>query len=106
MKLHVIVPAAVLLSIAGAAAAYAAPEDSGTTTTAAVAETAPVAATAEVAATAPVAGVATTAEQHILFDAASSALLYDADGAGGAAAIRFGTVQAGATVTAADIWVV
>ncbi|MCR0981560.1 choice-of-anchor I family protein [Roseomonas populi] len=49
---------------------------------------------------------ATTAEQHVLFDAATSALLYDADGAGGAAAIRFATVQAGAVVTAADIWVV
>ncbi|MBP0492034.1 choice-of-anchor I family protein [Roseomonas indoligenes] len=50
--------------------------------------------------------VAATAEQHVLFDAATSALYYDADGAGGADAIRFGTVQAGAAVTAADIWVV
>ncbi|WP_458093932.1 choice-of-anchor I family protein [Roseomonas sp. WA12] len=50
--------------------------------------------------------VATTADQHVLYDQASGTLLYDADGAGGAAAIRIGTLVAGTALAASDIWVV
>jgi hypothetical protein len=49
---------------------------------------------------------AATAEQHILYDAASGKILYDADGAGGAAAVTIGLTQPDAGLTAADIWVV
>ena len=50
--------------------------------------------------------MATTADQHILYDQASGNLLYDADGVGGAGAVRIGTLAAGTALTAADIWVV
>ncbi|WP_458098004.1 glycerophosphodiester phosphodiesterase family protein [Roseomonas sp. WA12] len=50
--------------------------------------------------------VATTADQHVLYDQASGTLLYDADGAGGAAAIRIGTLVTGTALAAQDVWVV
>jgi len=43
---------------------------------------------------------ATTAAQHLLYDAASGSLLYDADGAGGVAAVLFATVTAGLALSA------
>ncbi|WP_338661584.1 glycerophosphodiester phosphodiesterase family protein [Pararoseomonas sp. SCSIO 73927] len=49
---------------------------------------------------------ATTAEQHLLYDGATGDFLYDADGAGGAAAIRIGTLVAGTELSVGDIWVV
>ncbi|WP_338665943.1 alkaline phosphatase [Pararoseomonas sp. SCSIO 73927] len=48
---------------------------------------------------------ATTAEQHVLYDQASGDFLYDADGLGGAAAVRIGTLVAGTALTAQDVWV-
>jgi glycerophosphoryl diester phosphodiesterase len=50
--------------------------------------------------------VATSAAQHLLFDQASGLIAYDADGAGGDAAIRIGSVRAGLALTEADFWVV
>jgi Ca2+-binding RTX toxin-like protein len=47
---------------------------------------------------------ATTAGQRVLYDAASNALFYDADGAGGAAAVRIGVVVADHALHAQDIW--
>ena len=49
---------------------------------------------------------AATAEQHLLYDQASGDVLYDADGQGGAAAIRIGTLVAGTELSVGDIWVV
>jgi serralysin len=43
---------------------------------------------------------ASTADQHILYDKATGALLYDVDGSGAAAAIKFATMAAGAALTA------
>jgi Ca2+-binding RTX toxin-like protein len=47
---------------------------------------------------------ATTAAQRVLYDAASDALFYDADGAGGVAAVRIGVVVADHVLHAQDIW--
>ncbi|MBP0445301.1 choice-of-anchor I family protein [Roseomonas sp. SSH11] len=49
---------------------------------------------------------ASTADQHLLYNAATGALYYDADGVGGAASIRIGHVAQGTALTAQDIWVV
>ncbi|MBP0445325.1 hypothetical protein J8J14_11095 [Roseomonas sp. SSH11] len=49
--------------------------------------------------------VATTAEQHILYEQTTGALFYDADGAGGAGAVRIGSFGSGTVLTAADLWV-
>jgi cysteinyl-tRNA synthetase len=43
---------------------------------------------------------------RILYDAATGALAYDADGAGGGKAIEFARLHAGLSVSAADFWVV
>lgn len=51
-------------------------------------------------------GAATTSSQHIIYDAGSGNLLYDKDGVGGLAAVIFGHVTAGLTVTASDFLVV
>nr|WP_245214243.1 glycerophosphodiester phosphodiesterase family protein [Pararoseomonas indoligenes] len=48
---------------------------------------------------------ATTAEQHVLYDKASGDLFYDADGQGGTAAIRIGTLVAGTDLSVSDVWV-
>jgi 2',3'-cyclic-nucleotide 2'-phosphodiesterase (5'-nucleotidase family) len=47
-----------------------------------------------------------TAGQHLLYDQGSGVLFYDADGAGGADAIRIGAVAQGTSLSAADVWVV
>lgn len=47
-------------------------------------------------------GVAQAAEDRILYDSATGALYWDADGAGGADAVQFAAVQAGMALTAAD----
>ena len=46
---------------------------------------------------------ALTADQHVIWNAATGALFYDADGAGGAAQVQIAVLQAGATVTFQDI---
>ncbi|SHK05108.1 hypothetical protein SAMN02745194_04064, partial [Roseomonas rosea] len=46
-----------------------------------------------------------TAGQHVLYDQGSGALFYDADGAGGANAIRIGSLAQGTSLSAADVWV-
>ncbi|QNQ10072.1 beta strand repeat-containing protein [Sphingomonas alpina] len=52
-------------------------------------------------------GPATTADQHILYDAATGTLSYDADGSGAGAAIIFATLaNHPATITSADFLVV
>ena len=51
-------------------------------------------------------GAATTASQHILYDASTGNLSYDKDGSGGLAAVVFAHVTAGLTVTASDFLVV
>jgi Ca2+-binding RTX toxin-like protein len=52
-------------------------------------------------------GAATTADQHILYDAATGNLSYDADGSGAGAAIVFAKLQnLPATITSADFVVV
>ena len=50
-------------------------------------------------------GAATTAAQHILYDAATGTVSYDADGNGSAKALPFAQVGAGHTLTAADFTV-
>lgn len=46
---------------------------------------------------------AVTADQHVVWNAATGALFYDADGAGGAAQVQIAVLQAGAVVTYQDI---
>ena len=46
---------------------------------------------------------ATTVDQHVIWNAATGALFYDADGAGGAAQVQIALLQPGATVTYQDI---
>lgn len=50
-------------------------------------------------------GSATTADQRILYATNTGALLYDADGNGSGAAVRFATLSAGLSLTEADILV-
>lgn len=50
--------------------------------------------------------VATEADDRIIFDTTSGALLYDADGSGGAAGIRFAVLSSGLSLTAANFEVV
>ncbi len=50
-------------------------------------------------------GAATTAAQHILYNADTGALSYDADGSGAGAAIQFATLQAHLTITNTDFLV-
>jgi Ca2+-binding RTX toxin-like protein len=59
------------------------------------------------AASAFVAGTAAQdADDRIIFDAATGALLYDSDGTGSTAAIQFASLQPGASLTSADIFVI
>ncbi len=51
-------------------------------------------------------GVATTAAQHILYNADTGALSFDADGSGAGAAIQFATLQTHLTITNTDFVVV
>ena len=51
-------------------------------------------------------GAATTASQHILYDAGTGNLSYDKDGVGGLAAITFAHVTPGLTVTASDFLII
>ena len=46
------------------------------------------------------------ADDHIIYDAASGALFYDADGVGGAAATRFAILQNTAAIDAEDFFVI
>ncbi|NPD15564.1 calcium-binding protein [Xinfangfangia sp. D13-10-4-6] len=48
---------------------------------------------------------ATTAEHRILYDKPTGRLFYDADGAGGAAAVHFATLSGAPTITASDFLV-
>ncbi len=50
-------------------------------------------------------GAATTAAQHILYDADTGALSYDADGSGAGAAIQFAMLQAHLDITSTDFMV-
>ena len=50
-----------------------------------------------------VAARAQTADQHVIYDAATGALFYDADGAGGAAQVQIATLTGRPWLTAADI---
>ncbi|WP_062207316.1 type I secretion C-terminal target domain-containing protein [Aureimonas sp. AU12] len=47
--------------------------------------------------------VATTADQHVIYNAKTGGLFYDADGAGGAAAQQIATLSSNLALTAADI---
>ena len=49
---------------------------------------------------------ATTASQRIIYNSTNGAVSYDADGVGGAAAIRFATLATGLSLTEADFVVV
>jgi len=49
---------------------------------------------------------ATEADDRIIYNAATGALLFDADGAGGAAAVQFATVTAGLVMTASEFTVI
>ncbi|ESR25656.1 Alkaline phosphatase [Lutibaculum baratangense AMV1] len=49
---------------------------------------------------------AADADDHVIYNQATGDLFYDADGAGGAAQIRFATLNTGLTMTAADFMVV
>ena len=51
-------------------------------------------------------GTAADADDYIIYDAASGALFYDADGAGGAAATRFATLQNTAAIDVEDFFVI
>ena len=51
-------------------------------------------------------GAAGTADHRIIYNATTGTLLYDADGAGGAAAIAFAHVSAGLAMTAAEFLVI
>ncbi len=49
---------------------------------------------------------ASDADDRILYDAATGALYFDADGAGGAAAVQFASVTAGLAITASEFTVI
>jgi Ca2+-binding RTX toxin-like protein len=50
--------------------------------------------------------VAQDADDRILYDPGTGALLFDFDGAGGAAAVQFATLQAGLSLSASDFQVI
>ena len=49
---------------------------------------------------------ASQADDRIVYNSATGALLFDADGAGGAAAVQFATLSGGLALTSADFLVV
>ena len=51
-------------------------------------------------------GAGDGAEDRIVYDKATGALFYDADGTGGAAQIRFATLAKGLKMTYADFFVI
>ncbi len=53
-----------------------------------------------------VGNAAIDADDRIIYDEACDTLLFDADGAGGAAAVRFATLNGGASLTADDFFVI
>lgn len=64
-------------------------------------------ATGALAASAFVVGTAAaTGSQHVIYDTAAGALYFDADGVGGAAQVKFATVSANLSISAADFSVI
>ncbi len=49
---------------------------------------------------------ATQADDRIVYNTATGALLFDADGTGGAAAVQFATLAGGLALTSADFLVI
>ena len=53
-----------------------------------------------------VGAVATDADDRIIYDSATGALYYDADGNGSGAAVQFAVVHEGINITASDFYVI